>query len=823
MKRLFLLVPFTLLLINPLYSQLVFTVDTQLSDSLNIGIEVDAADSIVVNWGDGSAEQTFQNQTMKAAHNYAAHGEYTITVSGKLNRLYFTKEAAEALTTVESFHNLGLTHITFISLGSGVQGAENLIAVPDSLPSTVTSLDGTFLDAAKFNDDISGWDVSNVTQFGNFLNDAREFSGDLSSWDVSNATNMRFMFYRCRAFNSDISGWNTANVTNMEYMFHTNLVFNQDLSNWDVGNVTTMRLMFYQCPEFNSPLNSWNVSKVTTMELMFEGALRFNQDLNQWDMSSVRSIRNMFANAVAFNGNVSTWDVSGVTNMSAAFRRARAFNADISNWDVSNVSNFSSMFAEADLFNVNIGTWNTSSATNMSAMFTTAINFNQDISSWDVSKVTTLRDMFFRARLFNADIGNWNTGSLTDIFGLFREAESFNQDITGWDFSNITSMGYLFAGASSFNQPVESIDVSKVIDLNSVFDGATSFNQDVSGWDVSNVEYFNSTFRNASSFNQDISGWDVSKALVIRGMFNGATAFNQDLSGWRVNKVENFDSIFDGATSFNGDISSWEIQSSTRLDFMLNNTNLSIATYDKILNSWAAYDSNKTEVSFGAGSNRYSLNALDARNTLVDSLNWTIADGGSVVPTLISPDNEALVDSNYTANLVWRSLQGATRYQIQITAEGTNYTTTALDTIVADTSLITLPLTHNTAFSWRVRGGTTTNFADWSESSTFTTPRNTSILDEAITNLPTEFALAQNYPNPFNPTTQISFDLPESSFVTLGVYNINGQEVATLVNKALSAGSYSFTFNAANLPSGLYLYRLEAGNKQFTNKMMLLK
>lgn len=88
---------------------------------------------------------------------------------------------------------------------------------------------------------------------------------------------------------------------------------------------------------------------------------------------------------------------------------------------------------------------------------------------------------------------------------------------------------------------------------------------------------------------------------------------------------------------------------------------------------------------------------------------------------------------------------------------------------------------------------------------------------------PLVYALSQNYPNPFNPSTRIQFSLPKASNVTLKVFNMLGQEVATLVSGSLSAGDHDVTFNAKNLASGLYFYRLTADQFTSVKKMMLLK
>jgi polyhydroxybutyrate depolymerase len=85
------------------------------------------------------------------------------------------------------------------------------------------------------------------------------------------------------------------------------------------------------------------------------------------------------------------------------------------------------------------------------------------------------------------------------------------------------------------------------------------------------------------------------------------------------------------------------------------------------------------------------------------------------------------------------------------------------------------------------------------------------------------FTLEQNYPNPFNPSTNIVFNLPLASFVTLKVYDLIGREVVTLVSEQLSAGSHSHTWNAANISSGIYFYRLQAGSFTEIKKLVLLK
>jgi hypothetical protein len=89
--------------------------------------------------------------------------------------------------------------------------------------------------------------------------------------------------------------------------------------------------------------------------------------------------------------------------------------------------------------------------------------------------------------------------------------------------------------------------------------------------------------------------------------------------------------------------------------------------------------------------------------------------------------------------------------------------------------------------------------------------------------VPKEYSLQQNYPNPFNPSTTIGFELPHASRVSLKVYNLLGQEVMNLVDDEIQAGAYEVQFNAASLSSGMYIYRLRAGDYAATKRMILMK
>ena len=99
----------------------------------------------------------------------------------------------------------------------------------------------------------------------------------------------------------------------------------------------------------------------------------------------------------------------------------------------------------------------------------------------------------------------------------------------------------------------------------------------------------------------------------------------------------------------------------------------------------------------------------------------------------------------------------------------------------------------------------------------------TDISDELDNLLPTAYALAQNYPNPFNPSTSIDYSLPRAGYISLKVFNVIGQEVATLYQGFQAAGNHQVEFQASSKPSGIYFYRLTHHDGSETKKMLLVK
>jgi surface protein len=236
--------------------------------------------------------------------------------------------------------------------------------------------------------------------------------GKIGTWCTSEVTDMGHLFKhkgtfdpedpfrRSRGtFNNDISRWDVSSVTNMQAMFSEQSSFNQNLNNWNVRSVINMEQMFYLASSFNQPLDYWNVSLVTNMRQMFYFATSFDQSLSRWDGRSVINMGGMF------NQNLTNWNVSSVTEMEGMFSFAKKIKQPLNGCNVNLVISMAQMFVETS-YNQNLNNWDVSSLTSMAQMFSGATSFTQKLNDWDVSSVTNMEQMFASASSFNQPMQN---------------------------------------------------------------------------------------------------------------------------------------------------------------------------------------------------------------------------------------------------------------------------------------------------------------------------------------------------------------------------------------------------------------------------------
>ncbi len=187
-------------------------------------------------------------------------------------------------------------------------------------------------------------------------------------------------------------------------------------------------------------------------------------------------------------------------------------------------------------------------------------------------------------------------------------------------------------------------------------------------------------------------------------------------------------------------------------------------------------------------------------------------------PVVLQPEPEEIVEPEFT--LSWDEVGGAEEYRYEIASdpefqdimfEGSTFSTSE-----------TLNWDGSDTDAWvRIEAENEAGVSGFSEVVPFRIEAPVS--NEPIAGLPDRVTLHQNYPNPFNPTTTISFDLPESEFVRLEIYDLNGRKAGVAVNRQFTAGTHEVVFDASGLASGIYIYQLTAGEINLTRQMMLVK
>jgi len=208
---------------------------------------------------------------------------------------------------------------------------------------------------------------------------------------------------------------------------------------------------------------------------------------------------------------------------------------------------------------------------------------------------------------------------------------------------------------------------------------------------------------------------------------------------------------------------------------------------------------------------------FDPNNDIIIKQGSTTIGSTLATPTLVSPPNGSPVFVPVT--LRWNTVVSSATYELQV-AQDSLFSSIVIDDSTITDTLRSVTGVANTWFYWRVRAKNGGGTSLWSPKWAFIPPMDDVTEHQGI---PSAFSLDQNYPNPFNPSTSITYGLPHKSHVTLTVFNMLGQSVAVVDEGEREAGYHDVAFNGNGLASGVYLYRIQAGEFVQTRKLILMK
>ncbi|MFT8639044.1 BspA family leucine-rich repeat surface protein [Bifidobacterium sp.] len=322
----------------------------------------------------------------------------------------------------------------------------------------VTDFVDTVVNLDLATNNVSNWNVSNVTSFDSMFRGASKAKKvDLTGWDTSKVTTMANMFYGAHALQYilGISDFEMLNVTNVSSMFRewgNSVTFDGSSVNldikagangvWDLTSLTSANAMFYQANRIrNIDVTGWQITRmsgtnggVDLARVFFETfQLKTITGVSGWDVSGAHSIMQMFYR----------W-ARDVTD----FPADSSYKLDLGAWDVSNVTTFDTLFYQSTKVNrVNVSGWDTGKATNMVGMFHTMSALEQiDLSSFTTDNVTDMNYMFHGDdALTTLDLSTFDTSKVTNMSGMFMNSRYLKEIKVGSSFvigasTNVTNM-----------------------------------------------------------------------------------------------------------------------------------------------------------------------------------------------------------------------------------------------------------------------------------------------------------------------------------------------------------------------------------------------
>ena len=554
----------------------------------------------------------------------------TVLMSGELTDVRIIVDAAEAYSTDMNVYgrvNIIKYPPMLRILKHKVYGYE--LTVPTTIPATLTNMTEGFYQSNLFNQDISMWDVSKVTDMNYMFSDCKRFNQDLSSWNV------RHIPWEPSNFTSSNNVWTLPKPIwgEIDIVPVGGFIFDVDTTGQDAERTFYITLQSGEACEiyrdgviaystiFNDPMVEssviWPNNKITitvpvgtTQTFTVVPTVPLSRlELSVIDTPStvaMITVKEFAVDIANFKFLTYYWNLvvacllpAQVTSTFGMFLQCHSFNSDISGWDMGNVTNTGYMFSGCSSFNQDISTWNVSNVTNMNGMFYSAVSFNQDLSGWDVTQIPSTPSSFSDfvdgwslpkpvwggappavelptdGFIFEVDNSTFSTNMAFSVEGY---------DTYDWTISKdgveIYSYNYAAPGVTSTdNGMYHTVYLTVPANTSAIYRiGGTvaavtlKTNEYNSLKSIFNVSRFSDTI-DKHYFKVYASELTVPTTLpanitTLDSMFNGAWKFNQDISMWDVSGITNMSSMFANARSFNKNISLWDVSNVTNMGGM---------------------------------------------------------------------------------------------------------------------------------------------------------------------------------------------------------------------------------------------------------------
>tara|TARA_R110000803_G_scaffold68944_2_gene131059 strand:+ start:1838 stop:3760 length:1923 start_codon:yes stop_codon:yes gene_type:complete len=362
---------------------------------------------------------------------------------------------------------------------------------------SLASVNQTFQNCPLLNPNLVNWSFPNLTTFNRMFQYCTSFTGQgVSNWNVSNVTNMNAAFNGCTNFDQNLSSWDINQVTNFSYiLFNTGLsTANYDalLVSWEAqapqinmtpsfGSSTytlgsaaaTARASLIStygwtitdgggiANLFTFSVNTANAGTLSTqfqLPLFSSGAISMDVDWGDGTTDTITSYNQ--AETLHTYASSGTYTIS-IENEVRGWRfnnsGDKAKIIGISNWGDFNFTNDKSFYG---CLNMTCSATDapTISATNITYSFHSCYQFNGTVNNWDVSSVINIHGIFYDCPAFNQPVNNWDTGSIISLANIFYNCQNFDQDISSWDVADVTNAFWFMQGPNPVTLSVANYD-----------------------------------------------------------------------------------------------------------------------------------------------------------------------------------------------------------------------------------------------------------------------------------------------------------------------------------------------------------------------------